>query len=132
MAEFVEQAPPAARAALQEQDLSTAQMVAAFEMSTVPAVNLGRLAASAIRDLKPQAAFLHEQVVMADEWTDQGQRRRAIEELTPALADVMLVLTSVIEEISIDDLPEDEKVRLRWSQTLASIRERAGNWGALR
>ena len=91
MAEFVEQAPPAARAALQEQDLSTAQMVAAFEMSTVPAVNLGRLAASAIRDLKPQAAFLHEQVVMADEWTDQGQRRRAIEELTPALADVMQI-----------------------------------------
>lgn len=69
---------------------------------------------------KSNLAHLHSDVVMADEWTeDERVRERIVRALAPAIVDVLITVSSIVREVALADLPDDEAVRLRWTKGIA-------------
>lgn len=62
---------------------------------------------------------LYNEIVMADEWMETDVRQAIVQKMTPAIANVLLVVSSIIKEIKLQDLPDDESIRLAWTQALA-------------
>lgn len=102
--------------------LGSREVLDAFEHLTLPSVNLGDLTANALRDLELDAKFLYENIVMADEWVEPSQRKAAVAAFVPKIGDALLILLSALGEISVDDLPQDEQLLLRWSHTVGRVR----------